>query len=332
MGGGAGGLPLGTGGPVTVREIHARPFTVRGVGGGGGRAGGGAGGAGGGDLMGPVGAPDGFRRVVGQVAHPDRGALGDRRPRVVLREGREGRGHHQVQGRLEFAAQSGPDLGERTGLRLDAGHRQRHRQAQLPQGARQFGGRQQLAGQQGGEDGGQQPVFVLRRLRPRRHQVRQPEPARWLAAPHHDVVLVAHRHLAALPPGHVLPDVVQVGVDRGGVAAGRPVPGRCLEGHVDARTRQRAAAEEALEDLVHLVDHARAPALPTVCRPARTPSVPIVPRGATGPQARRGRRPGRAGCPRDPKGPPSIARSVRCSLPAGHRPRRARDCADGAAW
>jgi len=123
-------------------------------------------------------------------------------------------------------------------------------------------GRQDFVGEQRGQYGGQEPVFVLRQFGPRGDEIGQPEPAGRLASAQHDSPFVTDGHGAALTPSHILADVVQIGVDGRRVAPGRPIPGRSFEGDVDAGTGQCAVSEQRLEDLVHLVNHRRAPAVP----------------------------------------------------------------------
>ena len=263
------------------------------------------------------------RRAV-HAAYTDH-ALRDRGADVVLGEGREGRGDHEVEGRFEFAAQRGPDLGQGTGLGVQPRHRERDGQAQRAERAREFVGGQELARQHRGQYRGEQPVLVLGLFGPGGDQVGQPEPAGWLAAAYDDVALVADGHLAALAPGDVLPDVVQVGVDGGRVAPGRPVAGRGLEGDLDARTGQRAAPQQPLEDLVHLVDHRRAPApsAPSCACTSIVPSARPVPAGAPGTPT---------GQTVVPKRPCVSACSIRCSLHEGHMPRRAPGCGGADGW
>ena len=62
--------------------------------------------------------------------------VGDRRRRRELAAGVRRSDHHDVQRRLEFAAQRRPDVGERPVLRWRQGDRQRHRQARCRPAAR----------------------------------------------------------------------------------------------------------------------------------------------------------------------------------------------------
>ena len=61
--------------------------------------------------------------------------------------------------------------------------------------------------------------------------------------------------MPGLAAPHVLPHVVEVDVDRGGVAAGRPLLGGGLEHHVDLAVVVDLAADQRADRLVDVVDH-----------------------------------------------------------------------------
>ena len=115
---------------------------------------------------------------------------------------------------------------------------------------------QRVEAQEGGEQRRQQPVLVLGTLGPGGHQVGELEVPR-RQVPGHDpplvrVVLVDH---AAVPPAHVLADVVEVDVDGGGVAAAGPLPGGRVEHHLDVAAPDRLALDQSAQGGVDLADH-----------------------------------------------------------------------------
>lgn len=205
------------------------------------------------------------------AADADSGAFGDRWSGAVLGRDGEGRGDDDVQGRLELAAERGPDVGERAGFGVQPGDGEGDGEPEFGQRAGQFLGGQDLTRQQGGEYGGEQPVFVLRALGPGGDEIGKPVPAWRLTPSQYDSPVVADRDRTALAPRDVLPDVVEVGVDGRGVAPGGPVAGRGVEGDLDAGPGQGAAGQQPLEYLVHLVDHG-----PTSWITSRPSQIPVA--------------------------------------------------------
>src|SRR5215212_1033239 len=115
--------------------------------------------------------------------------------------------------------------------------------------------RQRVVGKEARQQHREQPVLVLRPLRPHRYEVRELEPAR-RRLPRDDLaVVVADLLVFDLPPLEVLAYVVEVDADRRRGPTCRPVLRRRLEADIDTRAVDGIAEDEPAQRIVHVVDH-----------------------------------------------------------------------------
>ena len=177
---------------------------------------------------------------------------------------------HEVERRLQLAAERRPDVGEGALLR----RRQRDRHGQAVGLAGERAGEhvlgQPLVGEEAREQRRQHTVLVLGALRPDRDEVRERVPAR-RRPPLDDLALAVAQLLEGdLAPLDVLADVVEVDVDRGRVATCGPFTGGRLEGELEPGAVDGVAEHEPAQGLVDLVDH-RTSLLPRHARGQRRP-------------------------------------------------------------
>lgn len=211
-----------------------------------------------------------------------------RRADHIARRGRHRHADHQVERGLQLAAQRAPHIGERAVLRRRQRDRHRYRRPDLGQGARQPFLGQRLVTQQAAEQRREQPVLVLRALRPRRDQVRQLEETGRSAARDDRAPLVVVVVQAPLAPAHVLADVVEIQVDHGRVDLRRPLPGRGVEDHRDLAAFEYLRPDQRPQYVVDLVDHPITPVRSSAVRsPAVSPALwsPVLMRGPRSPVA-----------------------------------------------
>ena len=174
---------------------------------------------------------------------------------VPLAPGVERCGHDEVERRLQLAAQGRPDVGDRPVGRQRQADRHPQRIRLLRHLSPKHVDGEGVHGKEAREHRGKEAVLVLGALRPGGHQVGELE-LPWRRPALHHVAAFVPRFLELHPaPLHVLVDVVEVEVQRRGVAARRPVLRGRLEGDIDVGTVEDIPAHEGPERFIDVVDH-----------------------------------------------------------------------------
>ena len=211
--------------------------------------------------------PPDVAAAVDEVGGVDGEALLDGRPGRVLPTGPHRGEHHQVQRRLQLAAERRPDVREGPVLRRRQADGDLDLLARLGQLADHEVAGQGVVHQERAQQVVEQPVLVLGPLGPRGHQVGQLEEARRGPPQHHRAAVgVALLEVARRAPARVLADVVEVEVHRWRVAAGRPVLRGCVEDDLEVGSAQRLTGHDLVQRVIDLGDHGSAPPHPAGSR------------------------------------------------------------------
>ena len=205
------------------------------------------------------------------VGAPDRETwqLADRRAGRHAAPDHERRVEDHVEGRLELAAEGRPDVGDGAVRPERHRHADHRRERLLGQRAGHLRGAEGLVAEERAEARREEPVLVLGALRPRRDHVLE--------------LVVAGRRLVAgdvslrgvdrgprrVAARHVLADVVEVEVDRGRVAPGRPILGGGVERDLHLAPAQDLGPDQAPKRLVDFLDHPVHPRWPVTERGSR---------------------------------------------------------------
>ena len=194
------------------------------------------------------------RNRAGQAFCDQHGRLFHRRARGE-RPSSVGRcGDDDVQRRLQLAAQRGPDIGERPILWRRQRDTDRHRKTEGRKRSGQHIGRQRLVTQETAQQRAEQSMLVLGPLGPRRDEIGQLEVARrQMAGP--DPVAVVFVEPTPFATAQVFPDVIQVDVDRRGVASAGPLLGGRVEFDLDLGRINGFAFDQCSQRVIDLRYH-----------------------------------------------------------------------------